>query len=299
MDKPLFLFTFVYSLNFLFRRNTRTDGHEEYIGCFSSVIPSSACFVDSYTECKTFCMDDENSYLIAFRVWNVFHFVDKDKTECYCVVRVDLMVSSSKCNMLCNNKIDNCGGEMFYSVFSIKKAPHLDFSHIMSLPFSNTKKCFDALNVISIQLCIAACSEMKFPHTILKDTQCCCALLMEGQCEKPSYDPSCHKFCEGDQTQICGGYQCLPIYSTFSQLVFQSGKSVFHHWQNSPLSLMNTPGSGGLCQEGWTDCFVQNGDCGEEFICKRLSVNGVQYAECFCSDDNYYTFGKCLRNHSY
>ncbi|ESN95767.1 hypothetical protein HELRODRAFT_178948 [Helobdella robusta] len=144
---------------------------ETYIGCYREVLAVNAGIVDSYDGCKMLCRNEVTPY-IALHEGN----------ECYCVARAKYAVNSKFCNLKCKSGEDGCGGDKYYSLFSIKATT--DYNH----------------SLLDINMNVKAFHE------------CHCGYLHHDDADGYPFHfkTKCNAKCPGDDKQIC---DCMAKYS--------------------------------------------------------------------------------------
>ncbi|ESO10342.1 hypothetical protein HELRODRAFT_183713 [Helobdella robusta] len=258
------------------------DLKESYIGCYRNISSTkTVASVGSVDECSQECTDENNS-MIAL----------KDGEECNCIERLDSVVASSQCDVICDND-DACGGSDSYSVY--KSKPRVMHDAFLSVDNHQPEDIVMILPAFStLEMCAHFCFETN--HTFfqtIKNGSCSCfqehqvtlGYVQEQICEKCTYDLN----------EVCECYHKnyqdkTTIFSTRSQYDFQRGVSTYSHCRNrNNGSYEITEKCPEGCDPGWRgdscrerDCSSGGGGCPNGMGCIESMVNDDDYVECVC-----------------
>ncbi|ESN97962.1 hypothetical protein HELRODRAFT_177633 [Helobdella robusta] len=235
--------------------------HVMYLGCYWSVVVEKSTPVQSYMQCKEFCLAVENIFMIGLQRGEA----------CHCLSSAKYPVSSSHCDMSCSNCYDACGGSEFFSVYQIRE--RLDFSEsLISLnEFDVNPSSHSLVSVpaITIDTCMSICFERNFSHATLKNEPakeplCYCSKPSDTAAIKCLSDlemlSNCNVECPGNDRQMCSGTNCQPRRTTLRHFEFQTA---FSH-QSKCKSSVETKCT--ECETGWTS------ECDERALPKTMNL---------------------------
>ncbi|ESN95775.1 hypothetical protein HELRODRAFT_178956 [Helobdella robusta] len=240
-----------------------------YLGCYWSVVIEKTTPVQSYTDCKSFCLSVKNIFMIGLQRGEA----------CHCLSSAKYPVSSSHCDRKCPNDHDRCGGLEFFSVFQIKE--RLDFSKsLVSLDeFDVSTSNHSQVSVLELTIdkCISICFERNLPYATLKN--------------EPGNEPLCYCSKPSDDT---AAIKCLSNSEAVRHFEFQTAYS-----RQSRCKIID-----GIkcteCEAGWIGVLCGERDCSANsdvcrpLTCRKTVALGKEYSECVCQE-NYYKehFSKC------
>lgn len=173
---------------------------------------------------------------------------------CFCGNRYGTFGKANNCNMKCSgNSSEICGGSWANSVYKAKKyvtnvSSHSSSKHIKSYlgcfkdkgdPFGTRGRDLNGKFVsaadMTIQKCLGICASARYPYAGVEYGKQCFCGRSYGKFGRAN---NCNMHCSGDNSEICGGFWAIGVYSVPLRGVSVRGNAI--HSANRARTIQNT-----------------------------------------------------------